>query len=283
LSRVRAISIVIVVGCSSSSPPVPDRPPVGDPVAPSMTRPRIVAHRGASHDAPENTIAAFKRAWDAGVECVELDVHLTSDGVPVIIHDADTKRTTGKVGKVASQTLAEIRALDAGTWKHPSFAGERIPTLAEALATIPRGRTMFVEIKTGPDTVPPVAKVIREQTPAGANIALQAFDPASLALLAKELPNAPAYWTVDPPVDDSDKQHPKPLPYPKTIVAEAVRHGFAGVALYYGSVDDALLADLRAAKLLVDVWTINEPEVIARWHARDVRWIETDRPDITPK
>lgn len=248
-----------------------------------MTRPRIVAHRGASHDAPENTLAAFERAWDAGVECVELDVHLTKDGVPVIIHDDDTRRTTGKPGKVAAQTLAELRALDAGAWKHPAFAGERIPTLAEALATIPSGRTMFVEIKSGPETVPPVAKVIRDATPAGAKIALQAFDPSILIALARELPDAPAYWTVDPPVDDGDQQERRPLPYPRTIVAEAVRHGFAGVALFHGSVDDTLLADLRAAKLLVDVWTINEPELIARWHARDVRWIETDRPDLTPK
>jgi glycerophosphoryl diester phosphodiesterase len=280
LSRVRAISILIVVGCSSTPPASTT---TSDPVKPSMTRPRIVAHRGASHDAPENTLAAFHRAWDAGVECVELDVHLTSDGVPVIIHDADTKRTTGKPGKVAAQTLAELRALDAGSWKSAAFAGERIPTLAEALATIPNGRTMFVEIKTGPETVPPVAKVIREATPTGAKIALQAFDPAALALLAKELPGAPAYWTVDPPIDDSDKQNPKALPYPRSIVSEAVRHGFSGVALYHGSVDDELLAELRAAKLLVDVWTINEPALIQRWHVRDVRWIETDRPDITPK
>lgn len=248
-----------------------------------MTRPRIVAHRGASYDAPENTLAAFKRAWEAGVECVELDVRLTSDGVAVIIHDDDTKRTTGKSGKVAAQTLAEIRALDAGAWKHPSYAGERVPTLAEALATIPTGRTMFVEIKSGPDTVPQVAKVIREGTPPGAKIALQAYDPGSLVALAKELPDAAAYWTVDPPVDDSDPENRKALPYPRTIVAEAMRHRFAGVALYHGSVDDALLAELRAANLLVDVWTINEPELIALWRARDVRWIETDRPDITPE
>ena len=245
-----------------------------------MTRPRIVAHRGASHDAPENTLAAFRRAWQAGVECVELDVHLSRDGVPVIIHDSDTKRTTGKAGKVADQTLAELRALDAGSWKSPAFAGEKIPTLAEALATIPSGRTMFVEIKTGVETVPAVAKVVREATPPGAKIALQSFDAAALKAFAVELPDAPAYWTVDPPIDETDPQHPKPLPYPKTLVADAVRHGFPGVALYHGSVDDALLAELRAAKLEVDVWTINEPALFARWYTRDVRWIETDRPDL---
>ena len=245
-----------------------------------MTRPRIVAHRGASHDAPENTLAAFRRAWDAGVECVELDVHLSRDGVPVIIHDADTKRTTGKPGKVAEQTLAELRALDAGSWKSAAFAGEKIPTLAEALATIPAGRTMFVEVKTGPETVPAVAKVIREATPPGAKIALQAFDAAALKVFAAELPDAPAYWTVDPPIDETDKDNPKLLPYPRSLVSETVAHGFPGVALYHGSVDDALLAELRAAKLEVDVWTVNDPAGLARWHTRDVRWIETDRPDL---
>lgn len=276
----RAILVAILVSCSSQ-PAVPETVISQPPKQPdTMSRPRLVAHRGASHDAPENTLAAFRRAWDAGVECVELDVHLSRDGVPVVIHDPDTKRTTGRPGRVADQTLAELRALDAGAWKAAAFTGERIPTLAEALATIPAGRTMFVEIKSGPETAAVIAKVVREATPANARIALQGFDPAALRVLADALPDAPAYWTVDPPIDDTDKQRPIALPYPESLVVEAVRYGFPGVALLHSSVDDALLVDLRESKILVDVWTINEPDLLSRWHARDVRWIETDRPDL---
>lgn len=98
----------------------------------------IIGHRGASHDAPENTLAAFKLGWEQGADAVELDIWLTKDGKIVCLHDADTKRTTGVLKKAADSTLAELRTLDAGTWKDAKWRGEKIPTLTEALAAIPR-------------------------------------------------------------------------------------------------------------------------------------------------
>ncbi len=266
-------SLVVLLACSSA--------PLSNPPGTSVTRPRLVAHRGASHDAPENTIAAFHKAWELGVECVELDIHLTRDHEVVVIHDDNTKRTTGLDRDVASLTLAELQVLDAGSWMSPRFAGERIPTIAEALATIPEGRTMFIEIKSGPETAGALARAIRaaDPRPRGAHIALQGFDPAALSAFAAELPGVPAYWTVMPPLDDQRE----PLPYPTSIVAEAVRRGFPGVALLYASVDDDLVAAARAAGLLVDVWTLNDPADVARWYGRpEIRWIETDRPELIP-
>lgn len=262
------------IACSSPQPVAPSPP----------ARPRIVAHRGASHDAPENTLAAFRRAWELGVECVELDVHVTRDGNAVVIHDANTKRTAGRDRPVLAQTLAEIKQLDAGGWKSPAYAGERIPTLGEVLATVPGGRTLFVEIKPGIEAVPVIAKAIlaADPRPRGALLALQSFDPATLAAFAAAVPGAPAYWTVDPPLDETDPDHPRPLPYPRSLVEDVRRRGFPGVALFYGSVDDELLGALRSAGILVDVWSINEPAELERWYARDVRWIETDRPDLAP-
>jgi len=96
--------------------------------------PLLVAHRGASALAPENTLAAFRLAAKDGADIIELDVHLSSDEHVVVIHDAYLSRTTNGVGKVARKTLIELRALDAGGWFHPRFAGEPIPTLTEALA-----------------------------------------------------------------------------------------------------------------------------------------------------
>ncbi|MBZ0251997.1 MAG: hypothetical protein K8I02_01540, partial [Candidatus Methylomirabilis sp.] len=90
-----------------------------------------IAHRGASGECPENTLAAFGRALEIGVDMVEFDVHLSRDGVPVVIHDDDVRRTTDGRGLVKDLTLAELRRLDAGGWKDARFAGERIPTLEE--------------------------------------------------------------------------------------------------------------------------------------------------------
>lgn len=109
---------------------------------------RIIAHRGASQEAPENTLAAFELALEQGADCVELDCQLTRDGHVVVMHDNTVNRTTNGAGKVRAMSLAEIKALDAGSWFHPRFAGERVPTLAEALRLL-RGRcTINIEIKS---------------------------------------------------------------------------------------------------------------------------------------
>ncbi len=97
----------------------------------------VIAHRGDSANAPENTLAAFRKAVALGVDMIELDVHLTSDGCPVLMHDFDVDRCTNGHGPIARHPLAELQALDAGGWFSPEFSGERIPLLGEALETIP--------------------------------------------------------------------------------------------------------------------------------------------------
>src|SRR6187455_95113 len=101
-----------------------------------MTTPSlmVIAHRGASSYAPENTLAAFDLALEMGVRHVELDVDFTSDGHIVVIHDDSVDRTTNGSGPVTSHTLATLRSLDAGAWCGAQFAGQRIPTLDEVLA-----------------------------------------------------------------------------------------------------------------------------------------------------
>ncbi len=229
-------------------------------------------------------MSAFRRAWELGVECVELDVHVTRDGQTVVIHDETTKRIGGRDRPVEDQTLAELRELDFGAWKGRAFVGERIPTIGDVLAATPAGRTVFVEIKTKPETAATIARAIvaADPRPHGGHVALQGIEPVALAALAKELPWAPAYWTAFPPMDDSDRDHIKVYPYPHTIVAEAKRRGFAGLALLVDAVTDDLLADAAAAGLAMDVWTINDAAAIAAWDNRGVRWIETDRPDLAP-
>src|SRR5687767_7844700 len=98
---------------------------------------KIVGHRGAAGLAPENTLASFRRAWELGADIVELDVHLTTDGQVIALHDATLDRTTSGTGPVAVLTLAEVQSLDAGSQFAPEFAGERVPTLAEVLGSPP--------------------------------------------------------------------------------------------------------------------------------------------------
>src|SRR5882672_9051969 len=117
------------------------------PAAVPLRRPLRVAHRGASARAPENTLAAFAEAVRLGANAIELDVHLTADGVPVVIHDGTVDRTTNGRGDVGRMTLKDLRRLDAGAWFSSRFRGERIPTLEEALEWA-RGRCgLNLEIK----------------------------------------------------------------------------------------------------------------------------------------
>ncbi|HEX2998878.1 MAG TPA: glycerophosphodiester phosphodiesterase family protein [Armatimonadota bacterium] len=97
----------------------------------------VIAHRGDPAQAPENTVVSFRKAVALAVDMIELDVHLSRDGYPVIMHDFDVDRCTNGHGRIADMTLAELRTLDAGCWYAPAFAGERIPTLSEALEAIP--------------------------------------------------------------------------------------------------------------------------------------------------
>src|SRR5438093_10169319 len=98
-----------------------------------MKKPLVIAHRGASERAPENTLAAFSLAYDLGADGIELDVHLSRDRVPVVIHDDTLERTTDGNGRVRALGILELKRLDAGGWKGEAFKGEKIPTLAEVV------------------------------------------------------------------------------------------------------------------------------------------------------
>lgn len=114
----------------------------------SSPPPEIIAHRGYSTRAPENTLAAVERAIAAGADAVEWDVHVAACGTPVLFHDVNLSRTTNGVGPVRRRTLAQLKALDAGKWFGPDFVNERIPSLAEALE-LTRGRLdrVYTEVK----------------------------------------------------------------------------------------------------------------------------------------
>ncbi len=123
----------------------------------------IVAHRGASFDAPENTLAAFRLAWEQKADGIEGDFYVTKDQQVVCIHDADTKRTAGKKLIVAQSTLAELRELEYGKWKDAKFAGEPIPTFADVLSVVPAGKLFVIELKVGPEIVPLIQPALAKE------------------------------------------------------------------------------------------------------------------------
>ena len=112
---------------------------------------KIFAHRGSKGTHPENTLASFKEAVRVGSDGIELDVHLTKDGHLVVIHDETVDRTTNGTGEIRNLTLAEIKAMDAGSWFHNKYAGEKIPTLEEVLLLLTElgfNGQLNIELKT---------------------------------------------------------------------------------------------------------------------------------------
>jgi glycerophosphoryl diester phosphodiesterase len=222
-----------------------------------------VAHRGESADAPENTMAAFQLAWERKVPAVELDVHLSRDGVLVVCHDPDTKRTTGVSKKIKETPSAELLALDAGRWKDPRFAGEKMPRLEEALATIPEGARCFIEIKVGPESVPALVQAVKSSGKRPEQLALISFHADALAAAKKALPDLKAYYLAS---FKQDKQTKLWSPTVDELIATAKEIHADGLDLSYkGPIDRAFVRKVKDAGLGFYVWTVDDPDVARRF------------------
>lgn len=234
----------------------------------------IVAHRGASFEAPENTVAAVKLAWEQKADAAEFDIYLTKDRKIVLMHDRDTKRTAGGVNRViAASTLAELRGLDVGRWKGEKFAGERIPTLAETLAVVPDGKRVFIEVKPGPEIVPYLLDELAAAKLPAARAPVIAFDANVIAAVKKARPEVPAYWLVS--LNAKDKAPPTAA----AVVARAKEIGADGLDLSASpALDEAYVKTIRAAGLKLYVWAVNDAAVAKRMVALGVDGITTDRP-----
>jgi glycerophosphoryl diester phosphodiesterase len=225
-------------------------------------RPVIGAHRGASARAPENTLAAFRAALEDGAELVELDVHLTRDGRLAVIHDAETRRTTGTAGVVAELSMSELRRLDAGRHKGRHWAGEPIPELGDVFAAVRGHLLVNVEVKCGAAAVPVLARCVAEHDMADAVI-LSSFDPAVVHAVAALGPWLLAGLLVDRPVPDP----------------EAARAGGAQLLHVRHTYLTAALVDLlHQAGLGALAWTVNAPGEMRRLAALGVDAILSDDP-----
>ena len=121
---------------------------------PKLPRPLIIAHRGASGYAPENTLAAIEKAITLGAHMVELDIHQSKDGIPIVLHDSSLWRTAGVRRNVGSLTLQELKRLEVGSWFNPQFQDQRIPTLEEVLDRVQNRILLNLELKQGINPYP---------------------------------------------------------------------------------------------------------------------------------
>ena len=232
----------------------------------------IVAHRGASHDAPENTVSAFKLGWEQGADLVELDVYLSKDGEIVAMHDKDTKRTAGVAKPVVAQTLEELRALDVGKWKASKWAGERVPTLSDTIATVPEGKRLFIEIKTGPEILPELKEVLDASGRDKKHFEVIAFNYDVMKQGKELMPEIRMHWLVAPKKN-------QPVPSVEEMIAKAKAAKVDGLNLSKEfPIDQEFAKKIKDAGLNFYVWTLNDAEHAKRLVKAGVEGIATDRP-----
>jgi glycerophosphoryl diester phosphodiesterase len=247
-------------------------------VAPLANAQLIIAHRGASYDAPENTLAAFREAWKQGADGIEADFYLSSDGKIVCFHDKDTERVAGVKHVIKDTTLDVLRSLDVGAWKHPRFRGERAPTFDEVAAIVPKGKTFFIELKIGPEIVPPLVEAIKASKLDRKRTVIISFKADTIAACEAQMPDIRTFWLTDfKQQEDTGRWKPT-----RDEVLAALDRSDAdglGPKCEMKVVDEPFLDALcDAGHCEFSVWTVDEPRV-ARYYKDQGAWaITTNRP-----
>ena len=226
----------------------------------------VTAHRGAATVAPENTLAAFQAAIDAGADAVEFDVRLSADGAVVVFHDSDFLRIANDSRSVLQTPLADMRDIDVGSWFDPRFAGERIQTLAEALAFIDRRALALVELKPDADNAEALlAATLREIRHNGYQdaVVLASLSPELVRAARVAAPNARLALFANAALPGTTR-----------------RTDFDMLGLNHLRIDAAAVADARRRGYLLQAWTVNDPVRMARYMDLGVDDISTDVPEL---
>ncbi|MBU8891529.1 MAG: hypothetical protein KOO66_02035 [Bacteroidales bacterium] len=235
----------------------------------------IIAHRGESFDAPENTLSSINLAWENGADAVEVDIRLTKDNQIVVIHDANTWRVFRKFRWIRNTELKELKRLDVGKYKNRMYKGERIPTLQEVLSTVPNGKKILIEIKSDRKIIPYLKNVIDDSALQTKQIEIISFKLSTLIEVKKQLPQYSVLW-----IQDFDSHRIRKFFYPSIhkIILKAIKYNFQGLDLSERSIaDKAIVEKTKSVGLVLYTWTVNNPEKAKSLFDMGVDGITTDR------
>lgn len=230
--------------------------------------PLITAHRGASHDAPENTLAALRLGFAQGADAGECDIRLSGDGRAILLHDADTRRTGGIPWAAAGHSLEELRRIDVGGWKGASWSGEKIPTLAEALAVVPAGKRLLIEVKCGAEILPEIERAFAGCGLPATAFVIMSFDFDVACAAKRRFPAVETHWIVERESTSAAE-----------LAARARAGGLDGLNLDRRfPINAAFVETVHRAGLRLHVWTVDEVAPARRLAAAGVDSITTNRP-----
>lgn len=239
---------------------------------------QIIGHRGASHDAPENTLSAFKLGFEQNADANELDVCFSMDGQVVVIHDKDTQRTAGIRMVVREQPLEILRELEVGKfgkWKEKGEFTEKIPLLSEVLAIVPDKRSLIIEIKCGPEILLPLKRVLDQSGKHPEQTMIIGFDYETVKEAKKLFPDRRVLWLCAWREDKVTRQQPDIA----VIIDKAKRAGLDGLDLdCKAPIDRAFVSKVKQAGLSIYTWTVDDLETARKEMEAGVDGITTNRP-----
>jgi len=242
---------------------------------------KIVAHRGESFEALENSLSAIHLAWERGARAVEIDIHLTEDQEIIVIHDKHTGRIGDKKLFVKKSKLHELKSVKLDLKKGNAFTEERIPTLYEVIETVPLEGKLIIEIKCGEEIIKPLVELLKSTNLKNHQIEIISFNFDVLASIKKLLPHYKVLWLLD-----LDYYWPHWLLRikPQKIIQKIKDHGLDGVNVWAGKVINASFVNaFKKEGLLFYVWTVNELQEAHRLLAYGVDAITTDRAEWLSK
>jgi glycerophosphoryl diester phosphodiesterase len=221
---------------------------------------QIIAHRGEHHDCPENTLPAVQRAFELGVDGVEIDVQVSRDGVVVLCHDRNIKKMTGIDAEVAELTYEELKQTDFGGSKGGEWKGTRIATLKEVLAILPKGKFVHIEMKAPSKTLlGPMIEVVKASGLGPDQVMFTSSKFDNIVAVEKRLPNYHTFWNgyQDPDI--------------------AKKAGIDGIAAYF---KESHARQVLASGLKLRIGRVNSLEIAKQVKACGVEIIDTDDPAV---
>jgi glycerophosphoryl diester phosphodiesterase len=236
--------------------------------------PMIVAHRGASRKAPENTIPAFNLAWEQGADAIEGDFRLTKDGHIVCIHDESTKDMSDRDLVITNSTLSDLRKLDLGARHGKEYKGTVIPTIAEVFSTIPEKKMIYIEVKCSESIVPKLLEEIEKSGLTREQIVVISFDPKVIHTLKIKAPQYKALWLSGFKKDESGKVTPS-LETVLDVLRQTRADGFSS---HKNNITEPFIRSLMKHGYEYHVWTVDDLKTARRFVKWGAKSITTNVP-----
>ena len=236
---------------------------------------KVIGHRGASEDAPENTLSSVKESFKQGSDGVEIDIRLTKDNHVVCIHDKNSLRTSGEFLIISETKLNALKKLDVGSWKSKKWKNERIPLLEEVLKVIPDKKEIFIEVKTGTEIIEPLINALNRSNINLSDVSIISFNREVIKKIKSRMSEITGNLLIafDPEVN---------LEQGLGDLLKSINADGVGTQNHQ-NLNSSLVKEVHNLRKKIHVWTVNDQEEANKFELMGINSITTNRPKLIKK